>query len=358
MKIIFLLDVFANTEVNRFLLEEVLFLRKQDIDARVVTLLREDDSDTLYSESLFSKETFTCVPFVWWKGKDWKKLKTLIEKESPALVITSGKKADIVGNLVARHVRVPKIFVFAHDVNEIEKRNKTADNILASRTDFFIVSSEEAKKMLVAEGVFEGKIAVLRDGISFENYGVASLHDVRYGLDIPKEEFVFVFLGDLTAERGVDVLLRAFAKVPRGFLLIVGDGSEKKSLEGLSQSLGLKARVKFIQNYFDIPGILVSSNAMVFPSKKEAFAVPVVLGLSSGLPVIAADFDGVSEIIENGENGLVVRKQDSEELAKAMNTFLNDTELYVKLKGNTKKNLTKFSLSAHAAKLLALVQKK
>jgi len=361
MKIVFIFDSLAESETHRYLLEEIFFLRAQDIDARVVTLAEEDPKNTLWSETLFTKENFTAVPIPkLWKFPDWKKLRLHLEYEMPDLVITYGAKADLCGRVVAKLAKVPiKLFVFAHDLADIRKRTKFYDDILSHVTDRYIVTTEEAKIALSKLEVSPKKIAVLRDGIDLGKYGIPPTHEIRSSLGISNDEFVFTFIGELLPEKNVPVILRALVKLQRGRLVIVGDGPEMKSLALLAEGLELKDRVVIKDKYFDIPGLLAVSDAMILTSKAEPeFPIILVLGLASGLPVIATDFPGVEKVIQKDVNGLIVRQQDSFELARVMEELMSNAQLYETLKKNTRNDLAQYSLATHAAKLLALAQER
>lgn len=359
MKIIFIFDSFVPNDTKRYLLEEILFFRSRDIDARVLSLSSEDPKDTLYSESIFTKESFASVPIVnMWNWKEWRKLRIHLESEYPDAVVTCGEKADVMGRFLARKIRVPKIFVFAHSAEEAKERKKTREMFLSRMTDRYIVSSEEAKDELAAIGVPERKIAVFPDGIQFDKYGQPPLWETRRDLGFLPDDFIFLFLGELSPEKRVDVLLRATAKTNAGKVLIVGDGPKKKELLDLSNQLGLSDRVQFLSSHADISRLLVACNAMVLPSEKEIFASSLVLGLISGLPVIAADFSGAEKLVQNGKNGFIIKKQNSDELAQAMEILFSDHEKYRQSIVENKKELFRFSLPAHAANLLALTQEK
>lgn len=357
MKIIFILEQFTPTEANKHLLDDVLFLRQQGFDAKVVTLSPEVDGETLYDEALFSKQNFSRISVRYvWDVRGWQKLVSFLSQEKPDLVILGGGKAKTIGTIAAHFSHAPAIFVFAHDEESIRLSQSFFDSISFSLSDIFIVASDTAKEKLFARGLHPSKVAVISDGIPFEWYGKRSERNIRQELGIPADGFLFLFVGDLVPEKGADILLRAFAKVLDGRLLIVGDGHERRELEALSINLGLSGRVYFLSSYPNIPELLMEAGAIIFPSKKDEPASLFVPALLSGVPVIVSDISGALEIIRNGENGIIVRKQDSNELAAAMKLVMFDPSVRETLQKNAKKGLEKFSLSAHCAKILSMVR--
>ncbi|MFA5830717.1 MAG: glycosyltransferase family 4 protein [Candidatus Paceibacterota bacterium] len=359
MKIIILLEQFVRSGANKPLLDDVLFLRQQNVDARIVTFFPEIPGDTFYDDSSFSKESFSCLRFGhWWDPREWKKLKLFLSQEKPDLVIAGDGTAKTIGLLTARFSHVPKIFAFAHDEENIRLSESFFDRFFYLLPDKIIVAFQSAKEKLLARGAMQKKIVILTDGFIPEAYGKRYARDIRKDLGIGESEFIFICVGELTIDKGTDVLLRAFAKIPDGRLLIVGDGAEKNSLESLSNNLGLQERVIFLPQREDIPSLLMEAGAMIVPSKKEEFASSLVMGLLSGLPIITSDFPGAEEMIRNGENGIIVRKQDSDVLAEAMKTIAVDAELRASLQKNTGKGMEKFSIANHCAKLLSLMEEK
>ncbi len=359
MKILIILNQLTDNNANKTLLDDVLFLRKKDINVQVVTLFPEIPDKTLYQESMFSKATFFCLALGHlWNPKEWKKVIAHIFQEKPDLVITGEGKAKIIGTLAARFSRVPKIFIFSHDEETIRSAQSFFGEIFYSFAHVVVVASDSAKeKLLSLYAASPSKIVVIPDGIS-DKYGKPSDRDIRKSLGIKTTEFIFVFLGELLPEKGVDVLLRAFSKVSEGRLVIIGDGTEKKSMEILSRDLGLGEKVLFLTSYFDVPGLLMDAGVMVFPSKsKESFS-SFLPAFFSGLPVISSYFPGVEEIVQNGVNGIIVHKQDSEALAEAMRRIVSQPELRASLQKNIGKGLERFSISAHCAKLLSLAEPK
>lgn len=359
MKILIILDQFTDTSANKPLLDDVLFLRQQGINVQVVTLFPELPEKTLYQASMFSKATFSCLELGHlWNPKSWKKVIAHISQEKPDLVILGEGKAKMVGAVASRISHIPKIFIFSHDVETIKSSRSFLGDIFYILAHYVIVASNEAREKLVWRGVtFPSRIIVIPDGVT-EVYGKRSERDIRKSLGISETDFIFIFLGDLIPEKGADVLLRAFSKVSQGCLIIIGDGAEKKNLETLSKDLGISEKVLFLPSYFDIPGLLAEAGAMIFPSKKEENISSFLPAFFSGIPVIVSDFPGVEEIIQNGVNGIVVRKQDSEELANAMSLVASDPELRASFQKNTGKGLERFSVSSHCSKILSLAEPK
>jgi glycosyltransferase involved in cell wall biosynthesis len=184
-----------------------------------------------------------------------------------------------------------------------------------------ITSSEVARRRLMAEG-FEG-VGVMRLGIP--------LRPVRPPLSPPP---TVTFAGRLVEQKGVDVLLRAFAKVvtrlPETRLLIAGDGPEKASLQQLMNELGLSANVLWLGHLprAEVEQYFATAWVQVVPSQfAEAFGLVAVEAMMRGTAVVASASDGLREIVQDGQTGLLVPPGDADALAEALLRLLSDREL-------------------------------
>jgi glycosyltransferase involved in cell wall biosynthesis len=146
----------------------------------------------------------------------------------------------------------------------------------------------------------------------------------------PHREPLFVYAGRLASEKGVDILLRAFAGLrrtfPRARLRVVGDGPELGRLQALGTELGLGQALSLIRGMSLIPEAgpswfreLEGAWALVAPSThREPFGLVAVEALVHGVPVIATNGGGFAETVEPGVSGLLVPRGDEAPLREAM----------------------------------------
>ena len=132
--------------------------------------------------------------------------------------------------------------------------------------------------------------------------------------------------GRFIAEKNFSGLLRAFAMLSRkdARLIILGDGDGRASLIAQVKALGLEARVD-LPGYVDEPWTLYDQAAcFVVSSRRESFSLVVVEALAHGLPVIATDSGGPTEILEKGSFGSIVPYDDDRAMAVAIEAALAD----------------------------------
>jgi glycosyltransferase involved in cell wall biosynthesis len=135
----------------------------------------------------------------------------------------------------------------------------------------------------------------------------------------------------LEDQKGIDVLVRAFARVPEASLVLVGDGECRVALERLVADLNLVDRVKFMGWRDDAPRQIASFDVFALASRNEAFPLTIVEAMLAGTPVVASDVGSVSEAVIDGATGLLVPSGDEAALAQALRRLLGDEALRERL---------------------------
>src|SRR6266545_1498982 len=155
----------------------------------------------------------------------------------------------------------------------------------------------------------------------------------------------FAFAGRLTAQKALGVALEALARVPDATLAIAGEGDQLETLRPRARELGLNGRVQFLgaQRRDEVLELFGSAQAALLSSAWENFPHTVVEALAVGTPVISTDVGGVREAVEDGENGLLVPVGDVDALAEAMQRFLDDDALRVRLRAAARRSVERFS---------------
>ena len=142
------------------------------------------------------------------------------------------------------------------------------------------------------------------------------------------------FAGRLTREKGVDVLLRAFARVvrsiPEARLLIAGEGPARDGLVRLSGELGLNGHASFVGHiaHEKLDSVLADAWVQVVPSRwSEPFGNVAAEAMMRGTAVVASSTGGLARLVRDGENGYLVAPNDVEQLAEVVGRLLRDREL-------------------------------
>jgi glycosyltransferase involved in cell wall biosynthesis len=140
-------------------------------------------------------------------------------------------------------------------------------------------------------------------------------------------------IGRLEHYKGFDILIRSVAFMLRSYpdikLILAGDGPERRNLEILIKKLGIEESVLMygLRDRKDIQQLLASCKFLVVPSRREAFGIVILEAMAARRAVIAMEVGGVSDLIKQGENGILIKNHDPNDLAEAMTYLLEHPEI-------------------------------
>ncbi len=147
---------------------------------------------------------------------------------------------------------------------------------------------------------------------------------------------VLAFAGRLTRAKALEVAFEAVHRVPEVSLLVAGDGPERELLERVVRELDLDGRVRFLGplTRLGVLELFRAADASLLSSAWENFPHTVVEALAVGTPVIATATGGVTEVVRDGENGLLAQPGDAVALAAAIDRFFRDPALRQRLRAD------------------------
>ncbi len=174
-----------------------------------------------------------------------------------------------------------------------------------------------------------------------------------------------VAVGRLSREKGFDALLKLFKKVsakhPSWKLNIVGDGMEKNNLLDLAKELKLGDKVIFhgYQNKDYINNLFLESSIYVMTSKTESFGLVLIEAMSYGIPCLSyTSAQGANEIIDDNENGYLIKDRNEEEMISKIELLIEDEKLRNKLGKNARLKSKNYSSEAILQKWQKLINKR
>lgn len=195
-----------------------------------------------------------------------------------------------------------------------------------ARADFVVCISHfcRSQMMLFSDRQHWSKLRIVHCGIDPAAYGRR-----------PREGFGqrILFVGRLTAVKGVPLLLEAVARVraahPGVQLTVVGAGDDRAGLEAQAAALGLGDAVRFagLMPQDQVAARLEESDILVLPSFAEGVPVVLMEAMASRIPVIATRVGGVQELVADGESGFVVPPGCVDSLAGRLDALLGDPDL-------------------------------
>ena len=275
----------------------------------------------------------------------------LINNEKPDLIHTHTPKAGLLGMIASFICRVP---VRMHTVTGMplmgvegfkQKILLSVEKLTYGLATNIYPNSQGLKSFIVQQKLIsESKLKVLlngsTNGVDFDFFNTKLLApkvELRKKYNVEKEDFVFLFVGRIAKEKGIEELVNAFVKLDKDFpngnikLMLIGKFETQYGL--INQEV-----ISLIENHIsiltlgrfdDVRPFYKISNIFVLPSYREGFPNAVLEAGAMGLPSIVTNINGCNEIITDGINGRVIPAKDEYTLHKAMKEmFLNKEDNY------------------------------
>ncbi|MGA6119770.1 glycosyltransferase family 4 protein [Sphingobacterium anhuiense] len=299
--------------------------------------------------------------------KDYKslmKLYRVIKLEKPDIVHSITPKAGLLTMLAGKMAGVPiRIHTFTGLIFPSKKGLLKAllikmDQLLCWSATNIYPEGEGVKSDLFKFNITNKPLKVLANGnvngidlsyFSVDQCNGLDLANLRMKLNILSQDFVFVFVGRLVGDKGINELVEAFKSINTS---VISSASIKLLLVGpLETELDplLDVTLKEIQSNQNIISVgfqkdvrpyFAVSNALVFPSYREGFPNVVMQAGAMDLPAIVSDINGCNEIIVEGENGMIIPVKNARAIQEAMTKFLRDKNYFSILKQNARKMIS------------------
>jgi L-malate glycosyltransferase len=198
-------------------------------------------------------------------------------------------------------------------------RYRAAANIVAI--------SHFVERSVLQSGFSQDRVSVIYDGVQIPpEISQAQREGARNQLGIPQEIPCIGNIAAFVPEKGHALLLDAFAKLraqfPECVLLLRGEGPELSNLQSLAQKLKVAETVKFLPPILDLELIFAAMDIFAFPSHAEPLGSALLAAMAHDLPVTSFASGGISEVIEDGKNGVLVKGPDPEAFTSAMARLL------------------------------------
>ncbi len=219
---------------------------------------------------------------------------------------------------------------------------------LLSKCDYFVSVSEICRQDLIklsmrARG---NSITIPIGTYEFDNQSNNHLNSGR--------EPIFANIGSFVPEKNhmflIDVFYQYYLKYEHGYLWLIGDGKLGSLLREKTTQLNLNQRIQFWGYREDAIKILKSADIFIMPSKIEGLPAVILEALACGLPVIASNAGGISEVIEHGVNGYCLKKMNVDEYLYCMDTLVRDREVRSKFSAAGMETIHKSYLMPDIAK--------
>jgi glycosyltransferase involved in cell wall biosynthesis len=197
-----------------------------------------------------------------------------------------------------------------------------------------VTNSRQMRDLLIKANVDAGKIGVVINGVGLNLFTPTG--ETRR--PVPAGAIVIGFSGSLKAWHGVEFLCDAFRQIaddPRVHLLVVGDGPQRKAVEALRAEMPDRVTFAGAHPLEDMPAWMRGMDIAVapYPPMDNFYFSPlkVLDAMACGIANVASDIGQVSELLRDGETGLLVPPGDAAALAGALRKLANDPQLRARL---------------------------
>lgn len=291
------------------------------------------------------------------------KLYSYFRKEKPDIVHSITPKAGLLSMIASRFAGVPHRLhtftglVFPYKKGIMQKILILMDKILCWCATDIYPEGNGVKKDLEKFKITKKPLNIIANGnvngidLEYFNNKNISFDDKKIlsnQLGIREEDFVFVFIGRLVTDKGINELINVFKKLEKSNnavkLLLVGSFEEHLDplLPEIKQEIEQNRNIISVGFQKDIRPYLAISNVLVFPSYREGFPNVVLQALAMELPAIVTDISGSNEIVDKNINGLIIDAQNERQLYNAMLGIFTEKKLFEKVKKNTVYSIQKF----------------
>lgn len=247
-------------------------------------------------------------------------------------------KAGFLGRWAARRARSraavaysPHAFAFQMRAGALRRWLYLALERWAGRwTDLLITACESERSLAVAHRIVpRERTVVVPTGIDLSRFtaeGASAAFRERLG--VPPQHRLVGAVGAVVAQKGHSYLVEAAQTVierfPHTTFVIAGEGPLRRPLEERAQALGLGRRMRFLGHRDDIPDLLASLDLFVLPSLWEGLPYALLEAMAAGVPVVATDIAGVTDLIRPADTGHLTGAGSAGGLAEAMLAALED----------------------------------
>lgn len=262
--------------------------------------------------------------------------------------------SGLIGVFMKKIYRKPLVLSTRGVAVQMASKNKLMKlilNYVLKNCDYITPNNVHHKAELMKLGVSSNKIHQVFNGVYVPLYKPRNKVRLRKELGIGKKKKVILFVGWFIERKGVDYLVKAFPKIlssnKDAALYLIGTGSLHKDMKDIAIKLSIMDYVHILNPMSPEKVALWMSAADIFvlPSLSEGRPNVVHEAMLSGLPVVATNIGGTSEIIQNGKTGFLVRSKDSNAIAEKINLLLRNKKLSNKMAKSARKHILNLNIS-------------
>lgn len=262
-------------------------------------------------------------------------------KERPYIVHGNTPKASMLSMVSAWITRVPVRIYMCHGLRyqgtqgKMRKLLMLMEKLTCACATEVICVSNGVRDTFAKDGICpKSKSVVLgagsATGLDIEHFNpdIVESNVMRTELGLSKDDFVFIFVGRIVGDKGINEMVAAFNRLSEEYhhahLVLIGNEELEQNpiTEDSRNVIQSNKRIHAIGRRSDVRPYLKDADAFVFPSYREGFGMVLIEANAMGTPAISSDIIGCNEIIIEGENGTLIPSRDEESLYIKMKDWL------------------------------------
>lgn len=264
------------------------------------------------------------------------KLWCFFEKENFHIIQTHFPEAEIYAALALKLCRHKPYSIgtrrnLYHWIHE-EPLNYYLLRKVSRWVDCILVNSYKVKQLCQEkENIPSSKIKVIQNAVEVDKFNNIGLDEAKRIIGL---EGIYPIIGVVANWRPIKGLVKFLKaasivtkQIPESYFVLAGSGPQKNELQKLAHDLGIQHRVKFLENYPDIPTVIAAFDVAVQPSMSESFSNVLIEYMAAGKLIVATRVGDAERVIDHEKNGLLVRANDPQEMASAILSLCNDKKM-------------------------------
>ncbi|MFA9414317.1 glycosyltransferase family 4 protein [Streptococcus sp. E29BA] len=271
----------------------------------------------------------------------YKQLKELVEREKFDLIHCHSPVGGVVGRLVGMQFPDTKVLYTAHGFHFFKGAPLKnwlifypIEKLLSRVTDCLITINQEDYQL--AKNKFSMKKLELVNGVGVDYQKFSPISQVekekrRKQLDLDRFKHILIYVGELSKRKNQSVLINAMKVIvtnyPSTVLLLVGKGELMTFYQQEIKDLDLEDNILLLGFRDDVPNLMQISDIALSSSLQEGLPMHLMEAMGLGLPLIVSDCRGNRDLVEDGENGLIMSTMNSRDWSEAITRLLENAEL-------------------------------
>jgi glycosyltransferase involved in cell wall biosynthesis len=278
------------------------------------------------------------------------KLRKIIKSKNINLIHAHDVRASIAAKLASTNLNIKVISHIHVEYQWLKSKSilKIIDKFFRGKYDLSLACSKKVKEFYCKHNskCNVEKVIALPNSFNFGEFNKTHITcnmDFKDMNNIPKDKYMFGYIGRLINEKGIDLLIESFnifhKKHPDSILVVVGTGEEKQKLMNLANKYNLATVIYFMGYRKDVYNFLNIFDSFILPSKREGLPLTILEAMAMKKIVISTKVGGISELIRNNYNGILIEDRNPDNLFEAMKYVYENRDEVCEIQENAHKHL-------------------